>query len=133
MSEYAETNSEEIASKAKGRLKQITGGEFVLGIMMSLTAINLLENRNKTVQSRSFAISGAVAAMQVTYEGLEGLRTEKAFHEIFVSCVIRCEELSVEAPKLPRVHNRPKRYEVGSSVNHQWGSDEELEFSTSNV
>ena len=29
--EYAEANSEETASKARGLLKQITGGEFVLG------------------------------------------------------------------------------------------------------
>ena len=33
--------------------------------------------------------------------------------------------MDVEAPKLPRVRNRPKRYEVGSSANHQRGSDEE--------
>ena len=96
---------------------------------MSLPAINLLENLNKTVHSRSFTISGAVEAMKVTYKGLEGLRTEEAFHGIFASCMelsnIICEELGVEAPKLPRIHNRPERYEVGSSANHQHGSDEE--------
>ena len=86
---------------------------------MSLPAINLLENLNKTVQSRSVAISGTVAAMEVTYKGLEDLRMEEVFHRIFASSIIRCEELGVEAPKLPRVHNRPKRYEVGSSANHQ--------------
>ena len=31
LSEYAEANSEETASKARGLLKHITGGEFVLG------------------------------------------------------------------------------------------------------
>ena len=93
--------------------------------MMSLPAINLLETLNKAVQSRSFAISGAVAAIEVTYKGVEDLRTEEAFHGIFASCIIHCEELGVEAPKLPRVRNRSNRYEVGSSANHQWGSDEE--------
>ena len=92
---------------------------------MSLPAIILLESLNKAVQSRSVAISGAVAAMEVTYKDLEGLRTEEAFRGIFASCIIRCEELGVEAPKLPRVRNRPKRYEVGSSANHQRSSDEE--------
>ena len=92
---------------------------------MSLPTINLLESLNKAVQSRSFAISGDVTAMEVTYKGLEGLRTEEAFHGISASCIIRCEELGVEVPKLPHVHNRPKRYEVESSANHQWGSDEE--------
>ena len=70
----------ETASKARGLLKQITCGEFVLGIMMSLPAINLLESLNKAVQSRSVAISSAVA-VEVTCEGLEGLRMEEAFHE----------------------------------------------------
>ena len=121
----AEASSGETTSKARGQLKQITGDEFVLGIMMSLPAINLLESLNKAVQSRSVAIFGAVAAMEVTYKVLEGLRTEEAFHGIFASCIIRCEELGVEAPKLPRVHNRPKRYEVGSNANHLQGSDEE--------
>ena len=133
LSEYAEANSEETASKARGLLKQITGGEFFLGIIISLPAINLLENLNKTVQSGSFSISGAVAAMQVTYKGLEGLRTEEAFHGIFASCIIRCEELGIEAPKQPRVHNWPKRYEVGSSANHQWVLTKNiLQLSTSN-
>ena len=125
LSEYAETNSEETVSKARGLLKQIKGGEFVLGIVMYLSAINLLENLNKTVQSQSFAISGAVAAMEVTYKGLEGMRTEEAFHGIFACCIIRCEELGVEAPNLPRVRNRPKRYEVGLSANHLRGSGED--------
>ena len=62
----------------------ITGGEFVLGIVMSLPAINLLDSLSKAVQSRSVAISGAVSAMEVTYNGLEGLRTEEAFYGIFV-------------------------------------------------
>ena len=119
LSEYAEASSEETASKARGLLKQTTGGEFVRGIMMSLPAINLLENLNKTVQFRSFVIAGAVAAMEVTYKGLKGLRTEEAFHGILASCIISYEELSVEAPKQPRIHKRPKRYEVGSSANHQ--------------
>ena len=56
LSEYAEVNSEETASKARGLLKHITGGEFVLGTMMSLLVINMLESLNKAVQSRSFAI-----------------------------------------------------------------------------
>ena len=62
--------------------------------------------------------------MKVTYTG-SSLRTEEAFHGIFAFCIIRCEELGVEAPKLSRVRNWPKRYEVGSSANHQWGSDKE--------
>ena len=93
--------------------------------MMSLPAANLLENLNKAVRSQSFAISGTVTAMEVTYKSLEGLKTEEAFHGVFVSCIIRCEELGVEAPKLPRVRNRPKRYEVGSSANLQSGFDKE--------
>jgi len=72
---------------------------------MSLPAINLLENLNRAVQSRNFTISGAAAAMEVTYKGIEGLRTEEAFHEIFASCIIRREELGVEAPKLPCIRN----------------------------
>ena len=120
LSKYAEASSGENASKSRGLLKQITVGEFVLGIMMSHNpAINLLESLNKAVQSRSIAITGAVASMEVTYKRLEGLRTEDAFHEIFASCIICCEELGVETSKLPRVSNRSKRYEVGSSANHQ--------------
>ena len=38
-SEYAGANSEETVSKARGVLKQITSGEFVLEIMMSLSVI----------------------------------------------------------------------------------------------
>ena len=133
LSECAEESSGETASNAKGLLKQIIGGEFVLGIMMFLPVINFLESLDKAVQSRSFAISGAATAMEVKYKGLEGLRTEEAFHGIFASCIIRCEELGVETPELPRVHNRPKRYEVGSSANHQWVLTRNiLEFSTSN-
>ena len=80
-SEYVEASSGETASKARRLLKQITDDEYVLGIMMSLPAINLFESLNKAVQSRSFAISRAVAAMEVTYKGLEGLRTEEHFME----------------------------------------------------
>jgi hypothetical protein len=125
LSEYAEASNGEPASKARGLLKQINSGEFVLGIMMALPTVNLLENLNRAVQSRSFTISGAVAAMEATNEGLQALRTEEAFHEIFASCTVRCEELGFEAPKLPRVHNRPKRFEVGTTANHQWRSSEE--------
>ena len=50
LSEYAEASSGETRSKARGQLKQITGGEFVLRIMMSLLEINLLENLNKSAQ-----------------------------------------------------------------------------------
>ena len=101
---------------------------------MSLPAINLLESLNKAVQSRSFAISGAVAAMEVTYKRLEVLRTEEVFHLISASCIISCDELGRETPGLPRVRNRSKKYEVGSSANDQWGSERYiLEFSTSNL
>ena len=71
LSEYAEASRGETTSKARGLLKQITAGKFVLMILLSLPAINLLENINQAVQSRSFAISGAVAAMEVTYKVLE--------------------------------------------------------------
>ena len=90
LSEYAEVSSGETASKARGKFKQITGGELVLRIIMSLLAINLLENLNKAVQARSVAISGAAEAMEVTYKVLEGMRTEEAFNGIFASCIIRC-------------------------------------------
>ena len=69
LTEYAEASSGEPASKTRGLLKHINSSEFVVGIMMALPAINLLENLNKAVQSRSFTISGAVAAMAVTYRG----------------------------------------------------------------
>ena len=123
LSEYAAASSGETIYKARGLFKQITGGEFVLGIIISLPAINLLENLNKAVQSRSSPF--VVAAMEVTYKVLEGLRTDEAFLRIFASCIIRCEKLGVEAPKLPRGHNRPRRYEVGSNAHHLRGSDEE--------
>ena len=126
LTEYAEASSGEPASKTRGLLKHINSSEFVVGIMMALPAINLLENLNKAVQSRSFTISGAVAAMEVTYRGLEALRTEEAFNELFASCASRCEELGMEAPKLPRArNNRPKRFEAGETPNYQWGSAEE--------
>lgn len=126
LTEYAEASSGEPASKTRGLLKHINSSEFVVGIMMALPAINLLENLNKAVQSRSFTISGAVAAMEVTYRGLEALRTQEAFNELFASCASRCEELVMEAPKLPRArNNRPKRFEAGETPNYQWGSAEE--------
>jgi hypothetical protein len=132
LAEYAEASSGEPASKARGLLKQINSGEFILGIMMALPALDLLENLNRAVQSRSFTISGAVQAMQVTCNGLETLRTEESFHKLFAACITRCTELDVEAPVLPRVHNRPKRFEVGTTRNHQWGSAEEY-FRVQNI
>ena len=66
LSEYAKASSGQPACKARGLLKQITCGQFVLGVMMCLPTINLLENLNRAVQSRSFTISGAVAAMDTT-------------------------------------------------------------------
>ena len=65
--------------------------------------------------------------MEVTHRGLEALRTEEAFNELFASCATRCEELGMEAPKLPRRahNNRPKRFEVGATPKYQWGSAEE--------
>ena len=50
---------------------------------MSLPAISLLESLNKAVQSRSVAISGAVAAMEVTYKGLKVCERKKHFMEYF--------------------------------------------------
>ena len=90
LSEYAEANNREPTSKARGLLKQINSGEFVLGIMMTLPAINLLENLNRAVQSRSFTISGAEAAMGVAKKGLQALRMKEAFHKIFGSCAVCC-------------------------------------------
>mgnify|MGYP003471244241 CR=1 FL=1 len=92
---------------------------------MALLAITLLENVNRAVHSRSFTISGAVAATGVMNKGLQALRTEESFHEIFVSIAVRCQKLGFEAPKLPRVQNRPKRFEVGTTANHQWRFSEE--------
>lgn len=94
--------------------------------MMALPAIELLETLNRAVQSRSFTISGSVAAMEVTYKGLEGLRSDEAFYQVFQSCIARCDELGIEEPNLPRVHNRPKRYEHGATGSHQWTSAEEF-------
>ena len=88
-SEYASASSVETASKARGLLKQLIGCECVLGIMMSLQAIVLLEILNKAIQSRSLAIFGAVADMEVLYKGLEGLRTEEAFRAMFAFSVIQ--------------------------------------------
>jgi Domain of unknown function (DUF4371)/hAT family C-terminal dimerisation region len=126
LGEYAEVSTGDPASKARGLLKQINSGHFVLGLMMALPAIELLETLNRAVQSRSFTISGSVAAMEVTYRGLEGLRSDEAFHQVFQSCIARCDELGIEEPNLPRVHNRPKRYEHGATGSHQWVSAEEF-------
>jgi transposase len=82
-------------------LKQINSGHFVLGLMMALPAIELLETLNRAVQSRSFTISGPVAAMQVTYRGIEGLRSDEAFYQVFQSCIARCDDLGIEQPNLP--------------------------------
>ena len=105
MGEYAEVSTGDPASKARGLLKQINSDHFVLGWMMALPAIELLETLNRAVQSRSFTISGSVAAMEVTYRGLEGLRSDEAFYQVFQSCIARCDELGIEQPNLPRVHN----------------------------
>jgi len=126
LDEYAEVSTGDPASKARGLLKQINSGHFVLGLMMALPAIELLETLNRAVQSRSFTLSGSVAAMEVTYRGLDGLRSDEAFYQVFQSCVARCDELGIEEPKLPRVHNRPKRYEHGATGSHQWASAEEF-------
>ena len=90
---------------------------------MSLPAINLLKDLNKAVQSRNFAISDAVVAMEVMYKDLEGLGTEGTFNGIFASCFIYWEELGVKAPKLPRVHNWPKRYVSWIECKSPVGSD----------
>jgi hypothetical protein len=126
LGEYAEVSTGDPASKARGFLRQINSGHFILGLMMALPAIELLETLNRAVQSRSFTISGSVAAMDVTYKGLEGLRSDEAFHQIFQSCIARCDELGIDQPNLPRVHNRPKRYEYGTTGSHQWASAEEF-------
>ena len=107
-------------------LQQVNSGNFALGLMMALPAIELLETLNRAVQSRSFTLSGSVAAMEVTNRGLEGLRSDEAFYQVFQSCVARRDELGIEEPKLPRVHNRPKRYEHGAAGSHQWASAEEF-------
>jgi len=104
LGEYAEVSTGDPASKARGLLKQINSGHFVLGLMMALPAIELLETLNRAVQSRSFTISGSVAAMEDTYRGIEGLQSDEAFYEVFQSCVTRCDDLGIEQPKLPRVY-----------------------------
>ena len=76
LDEYAEVSTGDPASKARGLLQQINSGNFALGLMMALPAIELLETLNRAVQSRSFTLSGSVAAMEVTYRWLEGLRSE---------------------------------------------------------
>lgn len=57
---------------------------------------------------------------------MEGLRSDEAFYQVFQSCIARCDELGIEQPHLPQVHNRPKRYEHVATSSHQWASAEEL-------
>ncbi|XP_014678241.1 PREDICTED: zinc finger MYM-type protein 1-like [Priapulus caudatus] len=125
LSDYADASTGEPASKARGLQKQIKEAEFVLGLKMALPAINLLESLNRAMQSRSYTISNAVAAMKITYEGLSGMRSEETFHDLFNACIERCEELDLEAPKLPRVHRRPRRFETGDAPDHVFETAEE--------
>ena len=63
--------------------------------------------------------------MEVTCRGLEGLRSDEAFYQVFhQSCIVRCDELGIEQPNLPWVHKRPKRYEHEATGSHQWASAE---------
>ena len=96
LGEFAEVSTGDPASKTRGLLKQINSGHFVFGLIMALPAIELQETLNRAVQSRSFTISGFVAAKEVTYRELEGLRSDEAFYQVFQSCIARCDELGYD-------------------------------------
>ena len=119
------TNNGDKASKARGLVLQLCRGEYIIGIKMALTVVDLLEDLNRAVQSKTTCISSSILTMQTTQQLLMNLRNDDAFNQIYKETLELCKKLDYPVPTLPRKRRLPAKL-AGNSASYEWATPEEF-------
>ena len=96
-----------------------------MGLNAAKPLLQLLEMLNKILQGRTMNVNGMKKSVNLVKNELQQLRSEEAFHEIFIKSEKMCETLGLDLPALPRQRKAPKRYDSGGAQQHVSSSVEE--------
>lgn len=100
----------ESAVKAGGLLERFSQGCTILTLHMSLAVLQLLEQLNKSLQSRVCTVSGMLEVIETVVEGLQGIRSNEQFENIFNEAMDFISKYDLTSPSLPRKRQPPARY-----------------------
>ena len=105
----------ESATKANGLHDRFMQGKIFLGLSMAVKPIAVLEQLNSALQAKSSNLSGAIEAVKKSSEHISTLRSDEAFHQVFVAAEKKCEDYYLNPIQLPRMRAPPRRYANESS------------------
>lgn len=108
----------ETATKARGLLDRFQQGLTILGLKISITVFGPLELLNRTLQSATANMSGAMAAVETVKDELKTQRTDERFQELLNDTDVMVQKHDIDPVTLPRQRRPPNRL-TGNAVSHR--------------
>ena len=106
-----------IATRASGLLAQFFKGITLLALKMALKVFAILEQLNRSLQSRYQTVSGMLAAVEESSSQLHALREASVFTDILATTNATVTELNMEEVTMPRQRKPPSRF-TGDATAH---------------
>jgi hypothetical protein len=110
--------SGESSARAGSLLKGYRDGVTLLGLELANDVLKILEDLNRSFQSRSSTVSGLLGATKVACTQIQNLRCSDKFGAAFDRVTQQLEHLQMEPLSLPRLRQLPKRFSSGSEAFH---------------
>jgi len=110
LSDMSQSSNGEIATKASGLLDRFQEGQTLLLLNMALAVFSILEQLNRSLQSKSVTVSGMIEAIGVVKSKLASMRTDDTFGDMFCSSSTAAGHLQLNDIELPRRRRPPARY-----------------------
>ncbi|KAJ8884031.1 hypothetical protein PR048_015888, partial [Dryococelus australis] len=110
LSNIAESK-EEISSRARGLLDQLTHAEVYLGFLVYREVFTPRELLSRVLQDTKVTVAGGCEAISCTI-----IRNGKKFVDLWTEMTEQAKILELEEPKLPRNRRNPKQYDYDEST-----------------
>lgn len=124
LSDMSQSSNGEIATKASGLLDRFQEGQTLLLLNMALAVFSILEQLNRSLQSKSVTVSGMIEAIGVVKSKLASMRTDDTFGDMFCSSSTAAGHLQLNDIELPRRRRPPARY-TGRAEAYSFSTAEE--------
>ena len=108
--DMSQSSSGEIATKASGMLDRFQEGQTLLLLNMALKVFSILEQLNRSLQSKSVTVSGMIESINAVKGTLSSMRRENTFSDMFSSSLAAASRLQLNDIQLPRGRRPPARY-----------------------
>ena len=126
LDEASSTLIGETGARASGLYARLAQAETLLCLRIVADPLALLENFNKSLQSRRMTVSGMLGAVDCIKTELLALRNDSTFTKLMDQIKNETNEFKLNPLQLPRKKTTPSRYSDGSAAGHHFETVEDF-------